>query len=44
MNRWMMERDDIRAAVVSGLIDEKQAAGLIALCDIRHDAREPCRR
>lgn len=44
MNRRMTERDDIRAAVASGLIDEKRAAGLIALCDIRRDAREPCRR
>jgi len=39
-----MERDDICAAVVSSLIDEKRAAGLIALCDIHRYAREPCRR
>ncbi len=40
----MMEGDDIRAAVASGLINEKRAAGLIALSDNHHDARESCRR
>ncbi|MGO4917496.1 hypothetical protein [Pseudogemmobacter sp. W21_MBD1_M6] len=40
----MMEGDDIRAAVASGLIDEKRAGGLIGLSDSRRDAREPCRR
>ena len=44
MKRRMMERDDIRAAVASGLIDEKRASGLIALSDSRRDAREPCYR
>jgi hypothetical protein len=38
----MMEGDDIRAAVASGLIDEKKrAGGLIALSDSHRDAREP---
>ena len=36
----MIERDDIRAAVASGLLSEKQAAGLIALSDSRRGARE----
>ena len=36
----MIERDDIRAAVASGLINEKQAAGLISLSDSRRGARE----
>ena len=36
----MIERDDLRAAVGSGLIDEKQAAGLISLSDSRRGARE----
>ncbi|PXW66242.1 hypothetical protein C7964_11143 [Loktanella sp. PT4BL] len=40
----MMERDDIRAADATGLIDEKRAASVIALSDSRRDAREPCRR
>ncbi|WP_108813307.1 hypothetical protein [Loktanella sp. Alg231-35] len=36
----MIERDDLRAAVGSGLINEKQAAGLISLSDSRRGARE----
>ncbi|MEM8536275.1 MAG: hypothetical protein AAGF56_00285 [Pseudomonadota bacterium] len=36
----MIERDDIRAAVASGLINEQQAAGLISLSDSRRGARE----
>ncbi|MDO6590473.1 hypothetical protein DS901_17920 [Loktanella sp. D2R18] len=36
----MIEHDDIRAAVASGLINEKQAAGLITLTDSRRGARE----
>ena len=36
----MIERDDIRAAVASGLLNEKQAAGLISLSDSRRGARE----
>ncbi len=36
----MIERDDLRAAVGSGLITEKQAAGLITLSDSRRGARE----
>ncbi|MEL6681664.1 MAG: hypothetical protein AAFQ09_03350 [Pseudomonadota bacterium] len=36
----MIERDDLRAAVGSGLLSEKQAAGLIALSDSRRGARE----
>ena len=36
----MIQRDDIRAAVASGLIDERQAAGLISLADSRRGARE----
>lgn len=36
----MIARDDIRAAVASGLLSEKQAAGLIALSDSRRGARE----
>ena len=36
----MIERDDLRAAVGSGLINEQQAAGLISLADSRRGARE----
>lgn len=36
----MIERDDLRAAVGSGLINEKQAADLITLSDSRRGARE----
>ncbi|MDX8350539.1 hypothetical protein SLH49_21325 [Cognatiyoonia sp. IB215446] len=36
----MIERDDVRAAVSSGLLSEKQAADLIALSDSRRGARE----
>lgn len=36
----MIVRDDIRAAVASGLINEKQAADLISLSDSRRGARE----
>jgi len=36
----MIERDDIKAAVASGLINERQAAGLITLSDSRRGARE----
>lgn len=36
----MIERDDLRAAVGSGLINEQQAAGLISLSDSRRGARE----
>ena len=36
----MIERDDLRAAVGSGLISESQAAGLISLSDSRRGARE----
>lgn len=36
----MIERDDIKAAVGSGLINEKQAADLISLSDSRRGARE----
>lgn len=36
----MIERDDLKAAVGSGLINEKQAAGLISLSDSRRGARE----
>ncbi|MEO1641577.1 MAG: hypothetical protein AAFU41_20300 [Pseudomonadota bacterium] len=36
----MIERDDVRAAVASGLISEKQAADLISLSDSRRGARE----
>jgi MFS family permease len=36
----MIDRDDVRAAVGSGLISEKQAAGLISLADSRRGARE----
>ena len=36
----MIERDDLKAAVGSGLISEKQAAGLISLSDSRRGARE----
>jgi len=36
----MIERDDLRAAVGSGLISEKQAAGLTSLADSRRGARE----
>ncbi len=35
----MIERDDLRAAVGSGLLSEKQAAGLIGLADSRRGAR-----
>ncbi len=36
----MIERDDLKAAVGSGLINEKQAADLISLSDSRRGARE----
>ena len=36
----MIERDDIRAAVASGLLSEQQAANLISLSDSRRGARE----
>jgi len=36
----MIERDDLKAAVGSGLINEKQAVGLISLADSRRGARE----
>ena len=36
----MIDRNDIRAAVSSGLINEKQAAGLVTLADSRRGARE----
>ena len=36
----MIDRDDIRAAVASGLLNERQAAGLISLADSRRGARE----
>ncbi|MGJ8621806.1 MAG: hypothetical protein ACSHW1_03455 [Yoonia sp.] len=36
----MIERDDLRAAVGSGLITEKQASSLISLSDSRRGARE----
>lgn len=36
----MIERDDLKAAVGSGLINERQAAGLISLSDSRRGARE----
>ncbi|WP_439153667.1 hypothetical protein [Yoonia sp.] len=36
----MIERDDLRAAISSGLLNEKQAAGLVSLADRRRDARE----
>ena len=36
----MIDRDDIRAAVASGLLNERQASGLIALSDSRRGARE----
>ena len=36
----MIEHDDIKAAVGSGLITERQAAGLISLSDSRRGARE----
>ena len=36
----MIERDDLRAAVGSGLLTEKQAADLISLADSRRGARE----
>lgn len=36
----MIERDDLRAAVGSGLLTEKQAADLISLSDSRRGARE----
>ncbi len=36
----MIERDDLKAAVSSGLISERQAADLISLSDSRRGARE----
>jgi hypothetical protein len=36
----MIDRDDIKAAVSSGLINEQQAAGLVSLSDSRRGARE----
>jgi hypothetical protein len=36
----MIERDDLKAAVGSGLINEQQASGLINLADSRRGARE----
>lgn len=36
----MIERDDLKAAVGSGLINEQQAAGLTSLSDSRRGARE----
>lgn len=36
----MIARDDLRAAVSSGLLNEKQAADLISLADSRRGARE----
>jgi hypothetical protein len=36
----MIERDDLKAAVGSGLINERQAAGLISLSDSHRGARE----
>lgn len=36
----MIERDDLRAAVSSGLLTEKQAAALVSLTDSRRGARE----
>lgn len=36
----MIERDDLKAAVGSGLITERQAAGLISMSDSRRGARE----
>ena len=36
----MIARDDLKAAVGSGLINEQQAAGLISLSDSRRGARE----
>ena len=36
----MIARDDLRAAVGSGLISEKQAADLVSLADSRRGARE----
>lgn len=36
----MIERDDLKAAVSSGLLSEKQAAGLISFADSRRGARE----
>lgn len=36
----MIKRDDLKAAVGSGLLTEKQAAGLISLSDSRRGARE----
>ncbi|WP_342077498.1 hypothetical protein [Yoonia sp. SS1-5] len=36
----MIDRNDIKAAVASGLLSEKQAAGLITLADSRRGARE----
>lgn len=36
----MIERDDLRAAIGSGLLSEKQAAALVSLADSRRGARE----
>lgn len=36
----MIAQDDLRAAIASGLLSEKQAASLIALADSRRGARE----
>ncbi|MGR3502155.1 hypothetical protein [Pseudaestuariivita sp.] len=36
----MMSRDDLRAAVAAGVVDEAQAASLVALADSRRGARE----
>lgn len=39
----MIDRDDLKAAVGSGLLSEKQAAGLISLADSRRGARAALR-
>lgn len=36
----MIDRDDIRAAVAAGILDERQAASLTSLADSRRGARE----
>ena len=36
----MIDRDDIRAAVVAGILSERQAASLTSLADSRRNARE----
>ncbi|WP_322890993.1 MULTISPECIES: hypothetical protein [unclassified Yoonia] len=36
----MIDRDDLKAAVSSGLLSERQAAGLVSLADSRRGARE----